>query len=410
LVETAWQSAWRELDRIQRQRYSRLLNWVSVVVAVGLTAGPLVSANKGTPLIVFLSIVAAVGGPFAVTVGMFLVQLARAPYQQRNEARDQLRAGLEEARDRLLVERERFDEAATQYRESFDRKYAETEGLRGQLGRAEARIRALQDSRAVDPPHIPQAARVICSELVAIEQTLDQYITGLEALPENQGLHYARGFRLPTKAWEGHSGTLAADESLFAAVQPAYTEVVRLHTNLEWRETGAKGLIGVNVSEDDLPRVRDAVRNAIKALDKFIGKREEIQPPRAAKPFIDEYDDAYQLRQAISGAQALLGKQRRILTDWKLLKDGQLDPTFRGNWERAGQKKFLLKDHQFSAAFAATEASFEAIALIDPTNVYNDLRLEAIEKIDIALDELVRASGLIGVTPNLSVTRSSLSI
>jgi hypothetical protein len=81
----------------------------------------------------------------------------------------------------------------------------------------------------------------------------------------------------------------------------------------------------------------------------------------------NEDDQAFQLRQAISGVRATLTKQRRILSEWNLIP-AHLDPTFRGAWEDAGQKRFLLQRDSTLSAYHSVEDAFNTIGFIDPAN------------------------------------------
>lgn len=99
---------------------------------------------------------------------------------------------------------------------------------------------------------------------------MGQYITGLEHLPPGRALHYAAGFRLPTQSWDRHSATLASNDPLFARIEVAYAEVIRLNTLLAWRETGAKSVFGVSRQEDDLHAIQERTKEAILALDTFL--------------------------------------------------------------------------------------------------------------------------------------------
>jgi hypothetical protein len=122
-------------------------------------------------------------------------------------------------------------------------------------------------------------------------------------------------------------------------------------------------------------------------------------PPAFARPFIDEYDDAYQLRQAITGALKTLGTQSRILSDRKLFD--RFDPTDWGHWVAPGDhRKFLLKaGNRFLPALQTTDTAFEAVGLLDTITMYNDLRLEALAKIATAITELEKAIELVEPAP-----------
>jgi hypothetical protein len=97
---------------------------LGVVVAV-VVEEILVSANKASVEVGVLTVVAVIGVPFAVLTLVFAGQTTLAPLRQRRDWRAQ-----------VYDERDRLDEQAQNWRDAFDRKYKETEDLRGQLGDA----------------------------------------------------------------------------------------------------------------------------------------------------------------------------------------------------------------------------------------------------------------------------------
>jgi hypothetical protein len=114
-----------------------------------------------------------------------------------------------------------------------------------------------------------------------------------------------------------------------------------------------------------------------------------VPPPNITPYGINESDPVFQLRQTLLGVRPILVLQRRILSDRKLIAS-EFDRTKRGPWHDAGQSAFLAQ-HGLDDAYSAIEDAFVAIGLLDPATVYNDVRLEAIEKIDVALDEISNA-------------------
>lgn len=143
LAESVWSRARHETG----VRRSSTTTIALVLVIDGLFAAgateALVAANHPNlevGLFTLLSVV--LGTPVAYGL-LYLFQACLAPLRQRDEARAQLQVEREQFSEAIGRETARFVEAANSYRESFDRKWAETEDIRGQLGRAEARVREL---------------------------------------------------------------------------------------------------------------------------------------------------------------------------------------------------------------------------------------------------------------------------
>jgi hypothetical protein len=131
LEQTAWQRAYVSRNALPRYVQGVVLLGFEIIVGV---AGEEILVSKTKPGVAIVVILVFLGAPTATWLATYLAQLARVPFQQRDEARKQVR-----------VERQRFDEAEASYRESFERKHEETEGIRGQLGHAETLVRQLTE-------------------------------------------------------------------------------------------------------------------------------------------------------------------------------------------------------------------------------------------------------------------------
>jgi hypothetical protein len=278
---------------------------LDAVVAV-VVEEVLVSANKASLSVAFLTLVAILGVPLAAASTVYVAQASLAPIRQRRELLDGLRVEREAARRSAEQGDERFKEADTNWRDAFDRKWKETEQLRKLLGEAEKRARDAEDalkaqaeghkkniqsylterarierrygSNIIQAPPEVLAARRIRSELLDAKRMASTYADAVAKLPASRTIHYEKGFRFSTSQWQQHGGVLAGHADLYALVERAYQEIGRANDVIGWRESGAKGSYGVNRQEDDLPAVARAADEAISALDELLNPTNKHGP------------------------------------------------------------------------------------------------------------------------------------
>lgn len=137
--KTAWQyGVARTADLADNTRgiYGPLLSVglaIAGVIALPVPLYARVILAAGIALLVYWLIPTLIAGGFALY----------APYAQRDQARTVVKQLWEKLDTDLAAERDRFDEAQRNYRESFDQQFDRTESIRGQLGDAETRIREL---------------------------------------------------------------------------------------------------------------------------------------------------------------------------------------------------------------------------------------------------------------------------
>jgi hypothetical protein len=115
-----------------------------------------------------------------------------------------------------------------------------------------------------------EAARRIRTELIDAQRKATTYIDAVAKMPPTSTIHYERGFRFKTGAWDEQAAALASDQNTYAVVETAYQELGRANDVIGWRETGATGLYGVNRDEDDLPAVARAAGAAIDAVNELL--------------------------------------------------------------------------------------------------------------------------------------------
>jgi hypothetical protein len=146
--------AGRDTDRIKRTWLARGILIAIELAALVIVEEVLVSANKASVRVAVLIVLAA-AVPFAVIGCVFVFQAARAPFRQRKEWRTQLSREREEARRCSKMERERAEERIAAERGAFEKKWNETEHLRGLLGDSENEARDLRvelEAVKAEPP------------------------------------------------------------------------------------------------------------------------------------------------------------------------------------------------------------------------------------------------------------------
>jgi hypothetical protein len=172
------------------------------------------------------------------------------------------------------------------------------------------------------------------------------------------------------------------------------------YTTTEWKfflPTVDKDPIHIRIGSDSIRGWREWVFVTLVEDDLAVFDNEEVPSSISSVTAhgIDEANQDYQIRQALYGARSTLRTHRRILSDRKLIPL-EFRRDNRGKWESVQQKSFLIHDreHRHDEVYTAVEDAFDAVALIDPATVYNDVRLEALQKIERALELIEVSLGL----------------
>lgn len=248
--------------------------WTLLCGAAGTGVGLALSAGHRLDAQVMITVLAAlVGGGSAFALPFVWLWLT-APAVQRSEARAEVLA--ESARGRAALEREaqRFAEMDQSHRDAFDRKWSETEDLRGKLGNAEARISELEATGAMDAQARLAAAKLqFGTELRDIRHKIE-IVRSTRPHP-----HYSEGFRLPAFRWDEYDELVAVqDAALYAVLEYAYVAAHHVNSALDMRRTraGPGVTIGV-IDEDGLDAAYHAAGEALDALGEERGEVWESQ-------------------------------------------------------------------------------------------------------------------------------------
>ena len=288
--ESVWARAKRDTNRVNGSWVARgIVGALDIALAV-YVAEILAGANKASVSVGVLTVVALAGGTFVAVGIVYATQIALAPIRQRNEARSiapLLRVQYENRMEAIERARTANEES---YRESFDRKSAETEDLRGQLGAALARVAELETFGTLD-----EAARLAASKLQLGTELRDirhkiEIVKSTRPHP-----HYSDPFRLPAARWDEYDEVLAADPELYRTVERAYTASHHVNEAVQMRRTRAKPgqTLGV-IGEDGLDAAYEAAGLALDALGEDRGDVWESGVGRATREVTEVLLDDYE--------------------------------------------------------------------------------------------------------------------
>lgn len=273
-VETASSRAGREFHVLVTSTV-RFALWGALWAIGGGAVGLWLSwghGRTGAVLITTCAAVVGVGCAFAVP---FLWLWVTAPVVQRSELRSHAEAERGSWALALRKRTHQNDENEQAWREAAERKNAETESLRGQLGDALLRIADLETQRSA-PGAADRAEEVLRADLVLLSDELDAACnTILTAF--NDGPYWTEGIRV--NVWEAikdkHSGVRgfhvprAAVRDAYEAI--AYAETLRMHHEID-RQVGTPRTMFTMGENDafELRRVLDRVLAGGNALTEFL--------------------------------------------------------------------------------------------------------------------------------------------